>query len=36
MFNEIIIGKTNAISTSKIRKIIEIRKNRIENGIRLK
>lgn len=30
----IIIGKINAISTSKIKKIIVIKKNRIENGIR--
>jgi hypothetical protein len=30
----IIIGKIRAISTSKIKKIIVIRKNRIENGIR--
>ena len=29
-----IIGRINAISTSKIRKIIVIKKNRIENGIR--
>lgn len=29
-----IIGKINAISTSKIRKIIAIKKNRIEKGIR--
>lgn len=29
-----IIGKINAISTSKIKKIIVIRKNRIEKGIR--
>lgn len=29
-----IIGKINAISTSKIKKIIAIRKNRIENGSR--
>jgi hypothetical protein len=30
----IIIGKINAISTSKIKKIIAIKKNRIENGVR--
>lgn len=30
----IIIGKINAISTSKIKKIIAIKKNRIEKGIR--
>jgi hypothetical protein len=30
----IIIGKIKAISTSKIKKIIVIKKNRIENGIR--
>lgn len=30
----IIIGKINAISTSKIKKIIVIKKNRIENGRR--
>jgi len=30
----IIIGKIKAISTSKIKKIIAIKKNRIENGIR--
>ena len=30
----IIIGKINAISTSKMRKIIAIKKNRIEKGIR--
>jgi hypothetical protein len=30
----IIIGRIRAISTSKIKKIIVIRKNRIENGIR--
>lgn len=29
-----IIGKINAISTSKIKKIIVIKKNRIEKGIR--
>jgi len=29
-----IIGKINVISTSKIKKIIVIKKNRIENGIR--
>lgn len=29
-----IIGKINAISTSKIKKIIVIRKNRMEKGIR--
>lgn len=29
-----IIGKINAISTSKIKKIIVIKKNRIENGSR--
>lgn len=29
-----IIGKIKAISTSKIRKIIAIKKNRIEKGIR--
>jgi hypothetical protein len=28
------MGKIKAISTSKIKKIIAIRKNRIENGIR--
>ena len=33
-FKVIIIGKINAISTSKIKKIMAIRKNRIENGIR--
>lgn len=33
-FMIIIIGKINAISTSKIRKIIVIKKNRIEKGIR--
>jgi hypothetical protein len=32
--NNIIIGKIRAISTSKIKKIIVIKKNRIENGIR--
>lgn len=30
----IIIGRINAISTSKIKKIIVIKKNRIENGSR--
>lgn len=30
----IIIGKIRAISTSKIKKIIEIKKNRMEKGIR--
>lgn len=30
----IIIGRINAISTSKIKKIIAIKKNRIEKGIR--
>jgi len=33
-FKIIIVGKINAISTSKIRKMIVIRKNWIENGIR--
>lgn len=33
-FNVKIIGKINAISTSKIKKIIVIKKNRKENGIR--
>lgn len=31
---EIIIGKINAISTSKIKKMIAIKKNRIEKGFR--
>lgn len=35
-FIEIIIGINKAISISKIKKIIVIKKNRIENGIRLK
>lgn len=30
------MGKISAISTSKIKKIIVIKKNRIEKGIRLK
>lgn len=30
----IIIGRIKAISTSKIKKIIAIKKNRMENGIR--
>jgi hypothetical protein len=34
IFKIIIIGKIKAISTSKIKKIIVIKKNRIENGIR--
>lgn len=34
MVNVIIIGKIKAISTSKIKKIIAIKKNRIEKGIR--
>jgi hypothetical protein len=33
-FNVIIIGKIKAISTSKIKKIIAIKKNRIEKGSR--
>lgn len=33
-FNVKIIGKINAISTSKIKKIIAIKKNRIEKGNR--
>lgn len=33
-FNVIIIGKINAISTSKIKKIIAIKKKRIEKGVR--
>lgn len=33
-FKVIIIGKIKAISTSKIRKMIAIKKNRIEKGIR--
>lgn len=33
-FVERIIGKISAISTSKIKKIIAIKKNRIEKGIR--
>lgn len=32
LFKEIIIGITRAISTSKIKKIIAIKKNRMENG----
>ena len=32
LFKEIIIGIINAISTSKIKKIITIKKNRIEKG----
>lgn len=36
IFIEKIIGIINAISISKIKKIIVIRKNRIEKGIRLK
>lgn len=31
---EVILGKSKAISTSKIRKITAIRKNRVENGSR--
>jgi hypothetical protein len=34
IFKIIIIGKINAISTSKIKKIIVIKKNRIEKGSR--
>jgi hypothetical protein len=34
VFNVIIIGKISAISTSKMRKIIAIKKNRMEKGIR--
>lgn len=33
-FNVIIKGKIKAISTSKIKKIIAIKKNRIEKGVR--
>lgn len=33
-FTVIIIGRIKAISTSKIKKIIAIKKNRIEKGIR--
>lgn len=33
-FNVIIKGKIRAISTSKIKKIIAIKKNRIEKGVR--
>lgn len=36
ILNVIIIGKINTISTSKIRKIVEIRKKCRENGIRAK
>lgn len=35
IFNVKIIGKIKVISTSKIKKIIVIKKNRIEKGIRL-
>lgn len=34
IFMVIIIGKIKAISTSKIKKIIAIKKNRIEKGVR--
>lgn len=34
IFNRIIIGKINTISTSKIKKIIVIKKNRIDKGNR--